>query len=268
MSVDPSPRRWKETLVAALARFSSSTRRLYSASSAISGAMTSRSPRLRRRSSSRPEVTGLADQVRLGLRAHLRVEGRREVVQRLHDHLRVRDVDRTRGPVMPLPPSTARPELPRGRQSANCTRVVAGGVGQPVRGRPGAGLDGNVVGDREDTHPLGLSTGDEPRQSDQKVLLFAGLFGSPGRSGQGRPARARGARAARRRCWTWINSSIDHRQSRAQNPLSTRDSGTCSSHLNASWVRPLHHRRRSRHRGTRRPRGRPHPRSVAGTPTS
>ena len=142
--------------VAAWARVSSASSRWYSASSAISGARCSRTPRPRWRSSRGPNDRGLLDQVGLGLHDQVVTQLLGQRLQRLDDHpglgqVQVAGTQRVGG-LRPL-----RPERRSQRRVPAYGPVVVPGLGrQPRRGGPVTGRLGDVVGGSEHPEPLGL----------------------------------------------------------------------------------------------------------------
>ena len=173
-SVDPSPRGRRSSRVAAWARVSSASSRWYSASSAISGARCSRTPRPRWRSSRGPNDRGLLDQVGLGLDDQVVTEVVGQRVQRLDDHPGLGQVQ------SPAPSASAVcvHRDPRDAANAACRRTVPWfsrvWCRQPGRGGPVTGLLGDVVRGSEDPQLLGHHACLDPRDPQQELLPLTG----------------------------------------------------------------------------------------------
>ena len=181
---------WNDSRVAAGHGVSSASSRWYSASSAISGARCSRTPRPRRRSSRGPNCRCLLDQVALGLDAAGRRRGSSgsassaSTITRAWARFTVAGTQRLGG---------LGPPRRRARQPTRVTGVrsrAPPGSGSPATSRStGPGRVGHVVGGREHPQPFGLGRADDPRQIRSRSSCFsAGRSGTPGRSQRARPA--------------------------------------------------------------------------------
>ena len=199
--------------MAAWARVSSASSRWYSASSAISGARCSRTPRPRWRSSRGPKVAACSTRYASAFttRSSPRSSGSASNASTI-----TRACARFRSPAprasavcVHVDPSEARQR----RVPAYGPVVVAGLGRQPGGGGPVAGLLGDVVGGREHPQLLGHQRAPDPSDPQQELLPLTDECGTPDRSQPARPAHARPGREERRTCWTWNNPSTDHRHS-------------------------------------------------------
>jgi hypothetical protein len=112
----------------------------------------------------RVEVLGLGHEPGLGLRPELGTDPRRELVERGHDHPRLREVD------LPGQHPGSDPGVPglqrcgqlgvAGRRS----RIDPGLVSDPRPDRPGTGLDSDVPRVRHHRQPQALHPGGDPRE--------------------------------------------------------------------------------------------------------
>ena len=232
-SVEPSPRGRKVSLVAAWARRSSATSRAYSAWSAMSGAMASSSRSPRRRSSRGPNWAACSTRC---FSPRSRSPGS-NVGGRSSSAVTMTWAWAT----LTRPSASAAPTCRQRLVDRGCEPggpehgavVVAGGVGQPGGGGPGAGLDGDVVGCSEHPQLEGLHPVGHPGQLDEGGLLLLGGHEHRLHASDLVERRADGVDAAQHRMRTGVGerrhgssqaSTTDTRSVRpqAQKPLFTR----------------------------------------------